>query len=162
MNSNISRRSRSRKIRQHSSLEGFLVPETVLSTTTEDKEVHCTSLPVPPSPPSEPVYMHEVARQLRRAKRKMFLKLAEEPTNSVDRFRAMLMQLSSDGNRSSDDSTDDGSIAGSVGSAYQTYRHRSASFDSTDSDKIIYSHRSEGIDFTDSDKIIISCPRFYR
>jgi cytochrome c5 len=74
-----------------STLDGFLTLETVPSTTmtTEGKEQHSTTgtLTVPHSQTTlEQEDMLEATCQLCHAKRRMLLKLTDEPTSSVDRF----------------------------------------------------------------------------
>jgi hypothetical protein len=78
---------RIRRTRVPSSLEGMLSPE-------EDTSI-------PKLSPTNSDYSHterqelqEMALKLRRTKRRLLLKSAEQPSNNVDRLREMLLQLS--------------------------------------------------------------------
>lgn len=123
------RRNSRNKDRSVSSLTGMFETETTTTVTTTATPEQPSSLEAAAAHRCESVSSDEeqdrqellsMTRKLRQAKRRLFLKSAIQPTNSVDRFRDLLLRISSEEKLGS-------SSGGS--STCSMFRTRSVSFD---------------------------------
>ena len=88
-------RERRPRTKTSSSLEGMMLGETSSSSCATSSS---SSMKLPSSDNKEDLV--NLTRKLRRAKRKLLLKSAETPSNGVDLFRGMVLQLSLDSGES--------------------------------------------------------------